>query len=536
VRPFKLSRIRVTRILSSFVISALVLLSNSELANAAYPYASTPKDVEAIKSKIADSLVLVKYGATPQIAFSASYDITQSLKDQGTYSILVTPESLISNCFRTPYDLRRLGLNLEYKGKAYKGTCYGWGIDYVDMANIHTTVAIPQLSLWDSYWPQIGGWLIAVYYLPNYGITFQETRVGIVDKTKYIIGIEKFASPPSDGTALIFNQDASFVGIMTNKSYGSVPNQYFKVHGAPLQCDLQGNDGNSLTRCNGTRKSVNESAQAGVWIIDSASAPLPTPKPTPTPSTTPRDSSKEGRDAYDSAVEVYNQFKKSKVTCLDSFRAKTISEKNVVNLVDFNAICSSEDNKVESIYRTLTALRNSASSPTVTTSTIDRINRMNDEMQDAIEVVSIGSSFGNALLSSHQTYTELVMSINSFNSSVKTIENMLVKFPPRLRANLVDSDNFFEYREFKLEFSEINEELISLRRDFSEIDALDSSYNVLIESIENLARTIPRSAIVDRAVKRAKESIPNSYCKKGTTLSLPKSNKCNSGYSRVIIK
>lgn len=177
-------------------------------------------------------------------------------------------------------------------------------MDYVDMANIHTTLAIPQLSLSDSYLPQIGGWLIAVYYLPNYGLTFQETRVGIVDKTKYIIVIAKYASPPTDGTALIFNQDASFDGIMTNKQYGSVPNQYFKVHGAPIQCDLQGNDGNSSNRCNGTRKSVNDSAQVGVWTIDSASASSPTQKPNPTPLTTPWGASKEGRDAYDSAEEV----------------------------------------------------------------------------------------------------------------------------------------------------------------------------------------------------------------------------------------
>lgn len=81
------------------MLSALVLLSVSVVANAANPYAATPKDVEPIKSKIADSLVLVKHGAIPQIAFSATYDITQSLKYQGTYSILKTPVSPISNCF-----------------------------------------------------------------------------------------------------------------------------------------------------------------------------------------------------------------------------------------------------------------------------------------------------------------------------------------------------------------------------------------------------------------------------------------------------
>lgn len=128
-------------------------------------------------------------------------------------------------------------------------------------------------------------------------------------------------------------------------------------------------------------------------------------------------------------------------------------------------------------------------------------------------MVSIGSSFGNAMLSRHQSNNKCVMSINSFNSSIKIIENMLVNFPPQLRANLVDSDNLIEYREFKLEFSELNQQIISLRRNFAQIDSPNSSYNILIENIEKLARTTPRSAIVDRAVKRAKESIPTHAVK-----------------------
>lgn len=531
MKPNKVKKPRLKIILAILLTFSSMLVLPPGPAHAAYPYASPPRDVESIKSKIADSLVLVKYGASPQLAFSATYDITQSLKDQGTYSILVTPEAPISNCFRTPYDLRRLGLNLEYKGKSYKGTCYGWGIDYVDMASIHTTVAIPQLSLWDSYWPQIGGWLIAVYYLPNYGITFQETRVGIVDKSKYVLGIEKFASPPPDGLALIFNQDSSFVGVMTNKTYGNVPSQYFKVHGAPLQCDLQGNDGNSLTRCNGTRKSVNESAQAGVWTIDSVNSPTSTPKPTPTPS--PTDLSKEGKEAYDFAVDTYNQFKKSKLICLDSFRAKNSAEQKILTLVNVNAICSSQDGRVESVYRSLTSLRLTATSSSVSRSTIDQINRINEDFQDAIDVNSIGSSFGDALLTSAQEYVDLRTFFASFDSATKSIDKVLAKFPTKIRTALRNSDAFFEFREFQEEISNLRVDMESIESDLANFVTPDSSYESTIEDLEELTRVMPRTSIVDRAIKRAQDSIPAFYCKKGATAALPKNSKCSSGYVRV---
>jgi hypothetical protein len=254
-----------------FAVSVLQLnVYFSESAHAASPYQSVPSNVESIKSKILNSLFTIKYGGVTDLGFSASYAITQDSKDQGTYSVLVTPKTFLDRCFYESVSSRTLKLDLEYNGKSYKGTCGRYGLAYVDFATVNTTISVPQLSLWDSYWPKIGGWLIAVYWVPGFGVTFRETKVGIVNKENFVIGVEKFSPHPS-ANAILFNQDANFVGVLTKTGIGTVPSDYFKVHGAPLQCDLASTENGSITRCS-TRTSLNDSAQAGVWTIDEKAA------------------------------------------------------------------------------------------------------------------------------------------------------------------------------------------------------------------------------------------------------------------------
>jgi hypothetical protein len=239
-------------------------------ASAASPYASKPANLESVKNIILNSLFVINYDNRKELGFVGNYSLSQANKDEGYSSGIVTSRFLLDRCFYESTEYRKFRLEIEYKGKPYKGTCWGWATVNVDMATVYTALEVPPLRLWDNYVPKIGGWLIAAYYVPGFGITFRETSVGIINTETFILGVEKF-SPEPIGSALLFNQDASFVGVLTSKGIGTVPKEYFKAHGAPLQCSPAGTEGTAITNCS-TRKSTNESAQAGVWTIDEKEA------------------------------------------------------------------------------------------------------------------------------------------------------------------------------------------------------------------------------------------------------------------------
>jgi hypothetical protein len=253
------------------IISVFQLQSNNlPIAAAASPYTSKPTNIENIKNRILDSLFVISYQNMKELGFVGNYSLSQANKDEGYSSGIVTSRFLLDRCFYESTEYRKFRLEIEYKGKPYKGTCWGWATVNVDMATVYTALEVPTLRLWDNYVPKIGGWLIAAYYVPGFGITFRETSVGIINTETFILGVEKF-SPEPIGSALLFNQDASFVGVLTSKGIGTVPKEYFKAHGAPLQCSPAGTEGTAITNCS-TRKSTNESAQAGVWTIDEKEA------------------------------------------------------------------------------------------------------------------------------------------------------------------------------------------------------------------------------------------------------------------------
>ena len=257
------------------IVSALILAFEMQpnhlpWAAAASPYVSKPSSVETVKNKLLESLFIISYENRKELGFVGNYSLSQSTKDEGYKSGIITSRFLLEQCFYQSFESRKFRLDIEYKGKPFKGTCWGWAAQYVDMATVYTALEVPSLPLWDNYVPKIGGWLIAAYFVPGFGITFRETAVGIINTETYVLGVEKF-SPEPTGSALLFNQDGSFVGILTSKGIGTVPKEYFKVHGAPLQCSPAGTNGSAITNCS-TRKTTNESAQIGVWTIDEKAA------------------------------------------------------------------------------------------------------------------------------------------------------------------------------------------------------------------------------------------------------------------------
>ena len=504
------------------------------MAAAASPYSSKPTNIESIKNKLLDSLFIISYENKKELGFVGNYSLSQSTTDEGYKSGIITSRFLLEQCFYQSFESRKFRLEIELKGKPYKGTCWGWATQYVDMATVYTALEVPSLPLWDSYIPKIGGWLIAAYFVPGFGITFRETAVGILNKETFILGVEKF-SPEPTGSALIFNQNGSFVGILTAKGVGTVPKEYFKVHGAPLQCSPAGTTGSAITNCS-TRNSTNESAQAGVWTIDETATPKPTPTPTPSPSKSAVDASIEAYDAFNAAVDSYNLGKIAKSDCVKAYQSSNTATRRILNLVAGSRICSSQDVLVNAAYQRLLSLdpaKTTVKDPLVL---IDRLNDLTDQFNIFAEAMDAGVVFAEELRDSANDLGDVEALIEVLETLSSSIETVIERLPSKIKNSLYLKPEVVNFIELNNEFLETTEEFKSALSEFSGLSDVDfEALEDFKSSIYLASRLLPSEASMDDAQTNALKVIPSFYCKKGKVLSLPSKGKCSSGSSKIKI-
>ena len=272
-------------IFRSLSAGAILIAELSPLpAHAASPYDSSPADLKSYEAALLNNLVVVKWGFNYGVGFAGSYNISQDAKDKGINSLIVTtattmnPENdPLKGCFIKGSD--RI-VQLSNAQKTFDGTCWDWNNDGTDFGVVATSVTLPTISLWDSYWPKVDGWIEIAYYVDGFGIQLRPSKVKIINEKLYVIGIEK-VSPALKYGGLAFNSIGNFVGTVSQYGPGVVPGDYLKLNGAPLQCGWE-NSNATITNCS-TRINIAQSARTGVWTLDSPSAPAattPSPKPT----------------------------------------------------------------------------------------------------------------------------------------------------------------------------------------------------------------------------------------------------------------
>ena len=503
------------------------------IAAAASPYSSKPTNIENIKNKLLDSLFIISYENKKELGFVGNYSLSQSTTDEGYKSGIITSRFLLEQCFYQSFESRKFRLEIELKGKPYKGTCWGWATEYVDMATVYTALEVPTLPLWDSYIPKIGGWLIAAYFVPGFGITFRETAVGILNKETFVLGVEKF-SPEPTGSALLFNQNGSFVGILTAKGVGTVPKEYFKVHGAPLQCSPAGTTGSAITNC--SRNSTNESAQAGVWTIDETETPKPTPTPTPSPSKSAVDASIAAYDAFNAAVDSYNLGKIAKSDCIKAYQSSNTATRRILNLVSGSRICSTQDILVNAAYQRLLSLdpgKTTVRDPLVL---IDRLNEITGQFDLFAEVIDEATVFAEELRDSANDLGDVEALIEVLEALSSSIETMLERLPSKIKNSLYLKPEVASFIDLNNEFLETSEEFKGALSKFSGLSDVDfEALEDFKSSIYLASRLLPSEASIDDAQTNALKVIPSFYCKKGKVLSLPSKGKCSSGSSKIKI-
>lgn len=527
-------------IVGALLFVNIAILPINLKATAASPYSGKPTNIETIKNQILDALFIVKYGNKTELAFAGNYSLSQSTKDDGYESLLVSSRDYIDQCYYESISNRTLKLVIENRGKTYKGTCWGFGLEYVDMATIATPFKSPTLPLWDSYMPQPGGWLIAVYYVPGFGVTFKETEVGIVNKQTYVMGVEKF-SPAPTGSALLFNQDGSFVGILTTKGVGTVPIEYFKVHGAPLQCSPASTEGNAITNCS-TRKSVNESAQDGVWTIDESavSTSNPTPSPVPTETSNPlKDAIALARESYLESLEAYRLYSVKVGECLKAFQVRSTSDRKLLSLVSGSQICKSEESVVNANYQKVLNLGKSLESTKDldgALTLLDAFNAYVDEFNISIVAAGDGVKMADGLRSATADFEKIESRFIEINNSISNLNYILDNIPSRISEILKRDqaisgvlETFKNIQILEEQFEEVVDELDYV------IVPDPFIANSLTSNFRQLLIQLPSETFFASEVNSAIDEVPNFYCQKKKKLALAKGGKCAAGFKKKAI-
>lgn len=517
--------------ISAFLLVAVLFTSMVE-AQAIPPYDSPPSSFDNVKAKISNSLVVAKYDGKSELFFAGNYNLSQETKDRGINSVLVGPKGVIERCFFQSITARTATIQLDYNSKSYRGTCSNYGAGDVDMASIETSLNVPTLPLWDSYWPRIGGWLIAAYYIDGFGILYKETRVSLVNKLNYVLAVQKFLPSPI-GSALIFNQNGAFVGVLTDKGRGQVPTDYFKVLGAPLQCAEANTTESSITNC-ATRSSLKESAQKGVWTIDESASPTPTPSPTISKTNT--DSREIAINAYDQSLDTYRKYQTAKLRCTGLFKNSSERNQKVLDLFSIK-LCESKDVEASSAYFNLQKLNPSNSANTPSPELIASISNIGKVLESLIASLDEAGPMVSETLSVAELYLDIQDRLFDYLEQIGSIEESLNSLPVKVAKSIRSDANFDYLMEYLIALEQIETNLGDAE---SELRNLNKPNPIAArdfnKTISTLARLLPNRSVFKANKDRALASVPDFYCRSGKKVLLSTKVRCPVGYTKIKIK
>lgn len=510
--------------LRSSIFFILCLLVNSIFSipvSASADFKSAPSNFELLKNTLGESLAIVNCGLDYGVGFAGNWNLSQDQKNQGINTLFFTSKTLVDKC---PGSYRSLvpGGTVKYKTRDYDIKKWGWNLDGTDFANVASSVVVPTLDLYSNIFPDVGWWVVVAYYVPGFGIVFKESRIQLVDKEQFILGIDSFTPAPIvDG--VVFDNKGSFLGIVT-KLGNPIPSGLLKVHGAPRQCNVSGVSGATVTNCPVSREKV--------W-----SSILPNPTPSPSPSISAIDASLAARDAYSASLNAYKLYTQKVAACLEAFRGKNASEQKMLTLFSGSKICNSETSRAKSESDRALSLGQTISSSRDQLGLITQFNRITDTLNVSTNAIDNSILMARKLASLYQDFENIENSLLVFNKQLESLDRILKSLPPKVSA-LIKKGVAFEYVEENRElvndsesqFDEARSEIVSIiYPDPAVIDDFG-------DSLRAISQGLPNKTIFSRTVQRAINSIPAYYCKKGSYLALPKNAVCVVGTARVKIE
>lgn len=518
------------RLVSIFVILLSVL--SPIPAYAASPYDNPPADLKSFENSLLKKLLIVKYGTTFGIGFAGSYSISQELKDKGINSLVVTTNSTLSpdndvlkGCFLRGADRR---VSLTSVEKNFEGECFGWNSDGTDFAIITTTVTLPVVQLYDSYWPKQDGWIDVAYYVDGFGIIFRPSKIKLINEKLYVFAIEK-VSPSMKFTGIAFNSLGNFVGTVSSFGPGTVPAEYLKLNGAPLQCSWE-NSNSTITNCS-TRTNFSQSARTGVWTIDSPSAPAAT---TPSPKPTIDSNANEASDANKAVSDALSKLLEVVDACDSLVQGirDGLGEFQVANpLLDK---CGTLDSRFAEIDSRRAEVFMGSSSVNAKVGALNKLTDQALAQVDAAELVVATLQDAQPIFDSIvQTLSKYEADFASAAESISNLNNRIYGLPKSVQSMIMKNSNYKKLSSaFPAEYN-LDEAISKSLPDLSTI-----SSNAQLKNVENLiAKARSGNSIVFNngpLIRAVEKLIPKYVCIKGKTVSVaPATGKCAPGSTKT---
>jgi hypothetical protein len=527
----------VKRLAFSILTIFALIFSTSNFVYAAYP--NLPNDLKSLEDKISSSLVILKWtGNKKGIGFAGDYNLSQEQKNSGINSIIVTNLSNLSesfdlerSCFRW---LRIKDVTLEYKGKQYPGTCQSFNSGGVDLASIQTSLNVPTIPLYDSYIPEVGQTLIAAYYVEGFGIKFSTTRIKLINKSSFILAVEKF-EPFSTQEGLVFNSEGNFVGVLTNSGIGSTPSDYFKVQGAPLQCQISTKGPYGITNCGANQDKIWTTSNPG-------QISQPTPIPTPIPSLAGSaelidarnaaldsvSAAKEAIDAYDSAVE----------DCLVVSEEFLLDIQELYDSTNLSSYCKTLEVKANLLRSKILALNPSQ------VRTTDAANKITEQSnlfaEDADTLVAQIQDITDELSGTDEMFSSIIVSLEPLKeaeSEVIEAWSILIErlaLLPKTSQGAIQKSQ--SYKSSAVIVEQLNKTLTSRDALLEKLSDLKDPRK--LKTIASQFTTLKINAVqllaFERSLSSINKAIPSKVCTKGLqTVLTSKSGACPAGYKKV---
>lgn len=499
-------------------------------AHAASPYDGPPTDLKALELKLLNSIATINCGTKTGIGFAGSYTMSQANKDVGYNSLFVTNQSLIADCITRSYT----AIPIEIAGKKTSGKYWSYLTNGYDLGTVINSLNPPTLSLYDNYWPQIGGWVYVAYYVQGFGVVFRSSKIQLVNESLYTLAIDGIVPVPTTG-GLVFNSLGNFVGTVTTTGPGNVPTGMLKVHGAPLQCSPAGTEGEAITGC--ARANINVSARANVWTINppsgAVSTPTQTPKPTPTPTqqvTNPR----ELISAQDAALKALSLYDKAVENCFVEFTNMTEEQASEVNILAIFSICGDYADDAESI-------RGFTEDFDLTSKDISggvrTLNKYASEVEALTKKVNANRSEVTQSLSSLISINSQILEMKEWLDIVEeqwaTLENRLPSIPKTNQSVIKKNSEFKKAQSLVDQIDTVREKVDAKLESFTQastakdVKAALASLNLFKSSLRNYQNFSNSVLLVEKL-------IPEFVCVKGSLVTVtPKTGKCAKGYAKT---
>jgi hypothetical protein len=526
----------VKRVAFSILAVFALIFSSSNFVNAAYP--NLPSDLKSLEDKISSSLVILNWsGNKTGIGFAGSYNLTQGQRDSGVNSLIVTNLSnvsqdfnLLTSCFAINSNKR---VNLEYKGKQYPGTCQSFNSGGVDLATIQTSLNVPTTYLYDSYIPEVGQSLLVAHYVEGFGIKYSITRIKLINKSEYILAVEKF-EPMSTEAGLVFNSEGNFVGVLTKYGTGRTPSDYFKVQGAPLQCQSSGST-SGITKC--------PANQDKIWTTPNpGQIGQPSATPTPIPVLDASDeivdarnaaldslnAAKEAIDAYDSAVE----------DCLAVSEEFLLDIQQLYDSTNLSSYCETLEVKANLLRSKILALNPNQ------VRTTDAANKITDQanlfLEDTDSLVAQIQDITDELSGTDELFSSIIVNLEPLNdaeSEVIEAWDILIErlalLPKSSQGAIQKSQS---YKSSLVIVEQLNKTLTARDALLEKLNELKDprKLKTIVSQFATLKVNATQLLAFERSLISINKAIPSKVCSKGLqTVLTSKLGTCPAGYKKV---